>query len=126
MAYRVRVYWNLHRKQFSIMDAQTNRVIEHSDYVVIDSPTFVVRPAGNRKVREQGKKNVHAFVVGSMQDGLMKILCTDTNYAKVGVTYNPYIDTTFVEKGDDRTPIHNARQVIMTHNGVFPTVVAWK
>lgn len=62
---RVEIYWNLHRKCFSVRVG--GRVVAHADaFIMARSVAFVVQPAGNAKVRRTGKKNVHAFVRGEL------------------------------------------------------------
>lgn len=119
---KVRVYWNLHKKCWSIMDAKTNRVIGHDSIVCLIDVEFVVRQAGNRKVREEGKKNVHAFAVGTL--GSPEDRVPDGEW--IGVTYNPYRDTTFVTRDEDRTPFHSSEYVVMNGTGPFPVVAAKK
>lgn len=64
---RVSVYFNLHRKLFSIRAEEgpsKGRVIGHAEAVTLDDVTYHVGKAGQAKVRATGKKNVHATVRG--------------------------------------------------------------
>jgi hypothetical protein len=64
---RVSVYFNLHRKLFSLRAEEgpsKGKVIGHAREVTLDGVAFHVGKAGQAKVRETGKKNVHAFVRG--------------------------------------------------------------
>ena len=61
---KVRVYWNLHKKTWSIQDCKSGLVVDHKDKVVLEIAKFVVRKGGQDRVRKEGKKNVHAFAVG--------------------------------------------------------------
>ena len=83
---RVRVYYNLHKKCFSIQDYKTGLVTKHTNQLNLSNAMFVVRKSGNERVRSEGKKNVHAFVNGIVND--------KQDYTKVGVSYkvryNPY------------------------------------
>lgn len=69
---------------------------------------FVVQPAGRERVRAEGKKNVHAFVRGSLlTDG------SDYNvpYGAFRVVYNPYKYDSFMKEDPetgDLTPIYRA------------------
>ena len=83
---RIRVYYNLHRKCFSIQDYQTGLVTEHTDKLFMTNAMFVVRKSGNERVKKEGKKNVHAFVNGIRQP---KWQNTD-NCNNYEVKYNPY------------------------------------
>ena len=64
---RIRAYYNLHRKCFSVQDYQTGLVTEHTDKLFVTNAMFVVRKSGNEKVKREGRKNVHAFVNGIRQ-----------------------------------------------------------
>ena len=83
---RIRAYYNLHKKCFSVQDYQSGLVIEHTDKLFVTNAMFVVRKSGNERVKKEGKKNVHAFVNGIRQP---KWQNTDhcNNYE---VKYNPY------------------------------------
>ena len=63
---KVRVYWNLHRKMWSVQ--QDGLVVDHMKCVVLEDAKFVVRKGGQKRVREENKKNVHAFAVGHMSE----------------------------------------------------------
>ena len=82
---RIRAYYNLHRKCFSVQDYQTGLVTEHTDMLFVTNAMFVVRESGNKKVKREGRKNVHAFVNGIRQPKWIK---PTMNYQEV--LYNPY------------------------------------
>jgi len=83
---RIRAYYNLHKKCFSVQDYKTGLVIEHTDKLFMTNAMFVVRKSGNERVRKEGKKNVHAFVNGIRHDKPI-----DTNHCNnYEVKYNPY------------------------------------
>ena len=54
---KVRVYWNLHKKTWSIQDCKSGLVVDHKDKVVLEIAKFVVRKGGQDRVRKEGKKN---------------------------------------------------------------------
>ena len=84
---RIRAYYNLHRKCFSVQDYQTGLVIEHTDKLFVTNAMFVVRKSGNERVKQEGKKNVHAFVNGirtKYRQGIMP------DFASHKVRYDPY------------------------------------
>lgn len=62
---KVRVYFNLHKKVFSVQDVKTGLVVAHAPKILLDSVSFIVRESGRQKVIREKKKNVHAFVVGA-------------------------------------------------------------
>ena len=94
---KVRVYWNLHKKCWSVQDRKTGRVIRHESSVTLSAGKFVVRKAGQEKVRREGKKNVHAFAVGYRPS---KFTAEEWDVYYISgktwrdVTYNPYKNTT--------------------------------
>ena len=105
---RVECYWNLHKGGWSVRcldrkDPGYNRVIAVVPELYICDPQFVVRPAGNAKVRREQKKNVHAFVRGNYY----RIFGEGEVANEHGVTYNPYVNTTFVKR-EDGEPISSA------------------
>ena len=61
---KVRTYYNIHQNVFSIQDFKTSRVIDRAKDVFLTHPSFVVRQSGRKRVLAEGRKNVHAFVVG--------------------------------------------------------------
>ena len=63
---KVKIYWNLHKKMYSVMDAETRLVIAHKRTVHLDGVSFKVSEAGRQRVIASGKKNVHAFVCGTV------------------------------------------------------------
>lgn len=111
----VDVYWNLHRKTWSIRDRKTRRVVAYAKEVVLIDVTFRVSAAGNARVRSEGRKNVHAFARGTFMG--IDVLATLPDDGGVYVTYNPYKYTTFVEKDTER-PVHRADSVWMFHRTV--------
>ena len=56
------VYYNLHKHTFSV--TYGGRVILYADYVKLRNVEFRVRKGGKDKVRQEMRKNVHAFVIG--------------------------------------------------------------
>jgi len=82
---RVRAYYNLHRKCFSVQDYKTGLVVEHTNKLCFTNAMFVVRKSGNEKVKREGRKNVHAFVNGIRQP---KWIAPTLNFQEV--SYNPH------------------------------------
>ena len=92
---RVMVYYNLHKKTFSVQ--YKGRVILYADYVKLGNVEFRVREGGKEKVRQEMRKNVHAFVIGDLLDYCQypcENMPPETN-DKV-ITYNPYKYDSFV------------------------------
>ena len=103
---RVFVYYNLHKKLFSIKALEgpnKGRVIAHRKELSLDYVEFRVSEAGRQRVLREKRKNVHAGVHGYWYD---------TEFAvdnEIEVTYNPYKYKTFVFK-------HNERMITWARN----------
>lgn len=99
---RVKVYRNLHRGDWSIVSMRTGRVVGHMLMLTLADVTWLVQPAGNRKVRAEGRKNVHAYAIGDLGS-----LNAQPHPAHEGaherITYNPYHMSTFQRM--DGTPV---------------------
>lgn len=96
---KVDVYRNLHKGCYSVRSRQRDdsygRILFHLDRVVVWDTKFVVNEKGRQKVLKTKRKNVHAFVRGTYVPGKEIPRKID----KVGdVTYNPYMNDTFVMK----------------------------
>ena len=85
---RNRVYFNVREKNLSVLDYKTNKVTRKVSQVYLTNAMFVVRKSGNKRVREEGRKNVHAFVNGIIQNRLPNN--QDLFYNCHSVRYNPY------------------------------------
>ena len=115
---RVQVYWNLHKECWSVVALQgehKGRVVKHTDSIVIKAATFVVQPAGRERVRREGKKNVHAFVRGtvSLIGELVEFMMVDGGVMENRpVTYNPYKFDTFVF-ADNQEPVFASKNVAL-------------
>jgi hypothetical protein len=106
----VKVYFNLHKKKFSIKDLKTGLVVGHSDRVTLKDCTFKVSQAGRERVLREKKKNVHAFVIGSLEG--FSGFCMDSNINDFGMKpayYNPYKTETFIDS--EGNPLHAASEV---------------
>ena len=122
---RVDIYYNLHKKTFSIR--HKGIVIKHADNILIENAEYAVGKAGNRRVRKEKRKNVHAYVRGellfsgnSVEDYcnafIEKIL--GASAYETEVNYNPYKNETFVD--DDKLPIYRSDWAEVTkENGVI-------
>ena len=129
---RSQVYFNLQKRCFSVQ--QGGKVYAHTDGVMMENVRFNVSKAGQRKVRETGRKNVHARVTGYgavdesvvLDDGVVSHLreyieSLSEKYSRA--TYNPYKNDTFVD-ADTGEAIHDARKVLMfTREGAGPLIL---
>ena len=116
---KVFVYFNLHRKLWSIKALEgpmKGRVIDHQRQVYLERCTFKVSEAGRQRVLRERKKNVHAGVVGYLSS-------TKANHIappgfSIPIVYNPYkydrfMAVFFFSKDDSFVPVLYAGEVFM-------------
>jgi len=89
---RVYVYFNLHKKCFSVR--QSGKVVGHMDRVCLSDVRYLVSEAGRQKVLREKRKNVHAGLSGYFVDSV------PVPWLSVDVTYNPYRCGSFVDVED--------------------------
>ena len=108
---RVMVYYNLHKHTFSV--TYKSIVILHADYVKLSDVEFRVRQGGKDKVRGEKRKNVHAFVIGNLDD-YCEFPCGNIPVPESNdvVTYNPYKYDSFVIK-TTKEPIYKSNEIEM-------------
>lgn len=110
---KVAAYRNLHTGTLSLQSREGEsygRVIDHPDSVCLINCDFVVRKAGLKKCREEGKKNVHAFVVGDLA-----VAAPSRDGQRV--RYNPYEMDCFQFEGN---PVRSATEVsIFADGGIY-------
>jgi hypothetical protein len=87
---RVRVYYNLNKKCFSIQSKTSTgwRVTDYKNTLTLSNCKFIVSEAGRQRVLKTKRKNVHAYVEGELLD----FNCINWWNRKdfVDVSYNPY------------------------------------
>lgn len=127
---KVDIYFNLHKKVFSVKCRSRGIVIAHARTVLCaDHCDFVVRPAGNVDAVESGVKNVHAFVRAPNADiwsdfrpGLAKVAAENALFQRV--SYNSQKGPHFYRVGSGK-PIHGAPAgVLMVCEKDMPLVYA--
>ena len=105
---KVDIYFNLHKKKLSVRSrerASYGKVINHVDSILLKDCTFVVNPAGRKRVLKEKRKNVHAYVRGKIAH---RIKFSDYRM----ITYNPYKYDSFVYV-DTEEPVNKADYVII-------------
>lgn len=90
----VQVYRNLLRAGvwYSVRSRRTRRVIGYTEALLLTEPTFRASAAGQRRARESGHRNVHAWVEGVPR--------TDVGNADVvwrPARYNVFVCDTFFD-----------------------------
>ena len=108
---RTEVYFNLHKKVFSIRKG--GKVVSHASCVLIHQPSFVVQEGGRKRVRSEGRKNVHAFVTCKHSGDIVQMPPGRGSMLQHPVTYNPYTHTGFMvgvprKDGHHEQPISHA------------------
>lgn len=107
----VEIYRNLHRDCFSVREK--GKVICHTDFCILKNVTFVVQPAGRRKVLRTKQKCVHAFVKGELVEDWGEL-------PKMAfVTYNPYLYSSFVLEYDKQPIYYSDMAMCVKHQGKF-------
>ena len=115
---KVFVYFNLHRKVFSVKaleGSDRGRVIAHAAKLTLRDVTFKVSEAGRQRVLRERRKNVHAGVVGHWDGALDAAIAAEND---ISVTYNPYAYDSFVLR-DRKVPIHWASSAYLTDKKIF-------
>jgi hypothetical protein len=115
---KVFVYFNLHKKVFSVKaleGANKGRVVAHTDKLTLTDVTFKVSEAGRQRVLRERKKNVHAGVTGQWDGTLDAAIAAEND---ISVTYNPYVYDSFVLR-DNEVPIHGASSAYLDNRKIF-------
>jgi hypothetical protein len=84
----VEVYWNRHRRCWSVRCARTRRVLRHESQLALRDCTMHVSTAGRLRVLREGRRNVHAWIRGTPTDS--------EGRAEMPIRYNPYETIGFV------------------------------
>ncbi len=105
---RVRVHFNLHRKDFSVINPSTGRVIGNVGFIALAGVEFRVSEHARQKVLRSKVRSVHAYAVGTMCCG------PGTLDGLTAVTYNPYRAGHFHIKDHPDQPIRKADVVVFS------------
>ena len=109
----VEVYRNVNKKGVWYTIRQQGYVVAHADEVNLINAEFVVQPAGQKKVKKTGIKNVHAWIKGE----IIKVR-GEQNSRPFQVKYNPKKMKTFT-RSDTGKSIRHANFVVLSKEGVF-------
>lgn len=93
------VYFNLHKKLWSIRSVETGRVVSHAKTVVLTDVTPKVSEKGRERVLREKRKNVHAGLLGTVG----AVLPQDRLVIPKPITYDPYKTPhfTYVDDGSE-------------------------
>jgi hypothetical protein len=98
-------YWSIKQSNGS---KKIGKVIGYDTSILLKDVKFIVLKSGQERARSEQTKNVHGGAVG-------KIVDSGGNYNTNGwtlVTYNPFIDDTFIEK-ETGEPIYTAKEAVL-------------
>ena len=109
------VYKNLHKDCWSVK--QDGLVKAHTKELVLWDCLFQVNQKGRERVLEERQKNVHAGIIGRIDDLGFEMNMPDVRE----VTYNPYKHKTFVDKFTKK-PILESEQVKLEPKNVYAIV----
>lgn len=90
---KVKVYRNLNRKGFvySVLSPKTGKVVDRTEVLYLRNCDMKVSEAGHKRVLKEGRKNVHAFIIGER----LKRKPTFKGYNCYEIKYNPYFANHF-------------------------------
>ena len=123
---QVQVYRNLHKtledgtKVYSVKNDK-GIVEDHVTEIAIAKPILRVGPKGNERVREEKRKNVHAYIQGKR----MRVSVIDDPHTGIPqgqwqkITYNPYKHKSFVLVRDESLAVREAWFVEVRRDGVW-------
>tara|TARA_E500000318_G_scaffold70015_1_gene64766 strand:+ start:1151 stop:1555 length:405 start_codon:yes stop_codon:yes gene_type:complete len=107
---KVKVYYNLHKNCYSIVSLEKEnygKVIKYSNDVPLIDVQFKVSEKLRQKVLKEKRKNVHAYVVGTLVNDF------ELNTPIRVATYNPYKYSSFVD-ASSKKPLDKAKQVLLS------------
>ncbi|WNL50828.1 hypothetical protein RPALISO_241 [Ruegeria phage RpAliso] len=125
----VDVYFNLHKRLWSLRDRKTGLVIRHARVVAFAlGAEMIVRPAGQRLVKLTGRKTVHAFIRGrdaEVSTDVRGWLSFGTGLpAATRITYNPQRADHFTRAGNGMRIDRASAVVMVAPQGEPPQVWA--
>ena len=123
---QVQVYRNLNEtledgtKVYSVKNDK-GIVEDHVTEIAIAKPILRVGPKGNKRVRDEKRKNVHAYIQGRR----MRVSVIDDPHTGIPqgqwqkITYNPYKHKSFVLVRDESLAVREAWFVEVRRDGVW-------
>lgn len=114
---KVRIYYNL-RLQLLSMQAKVQgswKVVKHCEAVSLTDVTFKVSEAGRQRVIKNKRKNVHAYICGTFDEGAA--LSKQGEWMDL-ITYNPYKLEKFY---DGEKYVDKADKVFVKGRNVYAT-----
>jgi len=126
MKNQVQVYRNLHKTTkegtavYSVRD-EKGIVVDHVTEIALSRPVLRVGPKGNQRVRDEMRKNVHAYIQGMrMRESLIDDYSTGIeSHEWQRITYNPYKHKTFVLVNNESVSVTEAWFIEIRRDGVW-------
>lgn len=112
------VYWNLHKGMWSVkaLDGPNKgRVIDRVSQIVLADVRGKVSEAGRQRVLREGRKNVHAGLVGRIATHREKVDPDVIEWIGDRITYNPRKYKEFVHVVDE-SPFEGSAYALLTAN----------
>ena len=123
---KVQVYRNLHRTEEDGTHVYSVRndkgiVEDHVTEITLSRPILRVGPKGNQRVRDEKRKNVHAYIQGmKMKESLIDDYGTGIELCEwQKITYNPYLHKSFVLESDQSVAVREAWFIEIRRDGVW-------
>ena len=123
---QVQVYRNIHKTLedgtyvYSVRNDK-GIVEDHVTEIAIAKPILRVGPKGNQRVRDEKRKNVHAYIQGMrMRESVIDDCHTGIKSCEwQKITYNPYKHKSFVLVKDESVAVREAWFVEIRRDGVW-------
>lgn len=121
------VYRCLRGKKVKYSIQQDQKVVAHTDCIMLNECEFIVRKTGRDKVLKTKQKNVHAFIKGYIsKQGGMGVTAEDGETSQhhtlpAKIEYNPYKSDSFLITNLTMkpSPIKGALVVTLNKKGVY-------
>ena len=90
----VKIYRNLNARNHNFSIKQNNKVVGHTNNLTLENCQMIINRKAQIRIRKNKKKEVHAFICGTIIEGNLK-------YCDNRLIYNPYINDEFKDKNGD-------------------------
>ncbi len=125
LARPVYLYRNLNGDEKHLYSVkQDGLVVGHTNRMILTDVAFLVSKAGQARVRQTKRKNVHAYIRGKIaKKGAMGSDGRDAHRWPVKVEYNPYRDREFMSDEFNPRLLREALAIVASTKGVFAAYV---
>ena len=122
---KVQVYRNLHKtteEGTHVYSVRNDKgiVVDHVTEIALSKPILRVGQKGNQRVRDEKRKNVHAYIQGMrMRESVIDDPTSGCSGKWEKITYNPYLHKSFVLVRDQSVAVREAWFVEIRRDGVW-------